>query len=94
MQHSPIIEYQHPSRRQLLPVLVLFLLQQRIKLSRGIVPHLHLFDRQLNTRAVRRVPAHTQQVAGRWIVFKHGESAVRLDGDSLITRRVRVDIDG
>lgn len=92
MQHPPVIKDQHPAGRQLLPVLVLLLLEQRVELARCIVPRLDLLNRQLDTGSVGRVPAHAQQVACRRVVLENGEAAVRLDADALVARGVRVHV--
>lgn len=93
MQHPPVIENQHPSGNQLLPVLVLLLLEQRIKLARSIIPHLDLINRQLDARAIRRIPAHTQQIARRRIVLEHGKAAVGLNANALVPGRMGVHVD-
>jgi hypothetical protein len=94
MQHPPVIKDQHIPRLQLLPVLILLLLEQRIKLTSSIVPLLHVLDRQLDTRAVRTIPAHAQQVPGSGVVFEDGEAAVGLDADAFVARGVGVDVYG
>jgi hypothetical protein len=92
MQHSPVIKDQHPPRRQLLPVLILLLLQQRIKLPRSIVPRLHLINRQTNTRAIRTIPPHAQQNARRGIVFENWKATIRLNTNALVARSMSMDI--
>jgi hypothetical protein len=92
VQHPPIIKHHHSPRRQLLPILILAALQQRIKLARRRVPSADLLNRHLHARAVRRVPTYTQQLPSGGIVLKHREPAVRHDTNPLIPRRVSVHI--
>lgn len=93
MQDSPIVKYQHSPRHQLLPVLILPLLQQPIKNARRIIPLLHLRNGHINTRAVSTIPAHPQNLARRRVLFNNREATVGLDADPIVARGMRVDSD-
>ena len=84
MQHSPVIEHHHPPGRQLLPILILRALQQRIQLARRRVPGADLLNGHLDARAVRRVPPYTQQLASGGVVLEYREPTVWHDTNSLV----------
>lgn len=92
MQHPPVVKDQHPSGCQLLPVLILLLLEQGIKLAGRIVPRLDFVNGKFDGRAVRAIPPHSEQVIGCGVVFQDWEAAVWLNGDAFVAGGVAVHI--
>lgn len=93
MKHPPVVKDQHSARRQLLPILIVLLLQKRIELPRCIIPSFDLFNGQFDGSTVATVPADTQQIACSSIMLEHREALVRLDTNAIISRGMAMHVD-